>query len=158
MRGHEEAPGTKYVPKALMEKWAKKDPIQNYEEFLLEEGVISEDFIQKTRADIKQQINEGLDIAFSEPDVEANYEKEVDDLFAPYTYEEQIPSSKTSEKRFVDAISDGLRQSMEKHDQLVLMGQDIADYGGVFKITDGFTDLRVETVMQIYTTQILWCL
>ena len=141
MRGHEEASGTKYVPKALMEKWAKKDPIQNYEEFLLEEGVISEDFIQKTRADIKQQINEGLDIAFSEPDVEANYEKEVDDLFAPYTYEEQIPSSKTSEKRFVDAISDGLRQSMEKHDQLVLMGQDIADYGGVFKITDGFTDL-----------------
>ena len=141
MRGHEEASGTKYVPKKLMDEWAKKDPLVNYEKFLVKEKVIDQKFIDSLRKTIKKEIEEGLETAFAETHPEADTQKELDDVYAPFT---QIPiepsSDNKTEKRFIDAISDGLRQSMEKHPNLVLMGQDIADYGGVFKITEGFVE------------------
>jgi 2-oxoisovalerate dehydrogenase E1 component len=140
MRGHEEASGTKYVPKELMETWAKKDPISNFETFLKAEGILTEETIKAYRKEFKQEIEAGLAVAYATPDVQADIETELTDLFAAHTsVTTTAPSSKLSDKRLVDAISDGLRQAMEKYDNLVLMGQDIADYGGVFKITDGFT-------------------
>lgn len=141
MRGHEEASGTKYVPKELMETWAKKDPVDNYEKYLLEQNVLDEKQIESIRKKLKKKIEDGLYVAFEETHPEANTEVEFNDVYAPYEQEVITPATETkSEKRFIDAISDGLRQSMEKHDNLVLMGQDIAEYGGVFKITDGFVE------------------
>lgn len=138
MRGHEEASGTKYVPQELMDTWAKKDPVENYEKFLLAERILDQKEIDTIRKKIKKEIEAGLETAFAETHPEANTETEVNDVYAPFTPTITSPSGKTSEKRFIDAISDGLRQSMERQSNLVLMGQDIADYGGVFKITDGF--------------------
>jgi len=139
LRGHEEASGTKYYPDGLIPEWEKKDPVDNYEAWLLERGIISEDEEGKIRAELKQQINDALKIAYAEPDIIPETNKEVNDLFAPFDNIEVKPASpKSSEKRFIDAIGDGLRQSMERHSKLVLMGQDIADYGGVFKVTEGF--------------------
>lgn len=139
MRGHEEASGIKYVPKDLLEAWAKKDPVTNYEKFLLDESVLSEEQIAAIRKKIKKQIEAGLDVAFAESLPEPDTQRELNDVYAPFTQTIISPSSvKTSEKRFIDAISDGLRQSMERFPNLVLMGQDIAEYGGAFKITEGF--------------------
>lgn len=142
MRGHEEASGTKYVPKELMEHWAKKDPVENYEQYLLKSGVLNEEIINGLKSEIKAEIDNGLDLAYAEELPEFNLETEIGDLFEPFEQNPIQPSSEAkSEKRFVDAISDGLKQSLEKYDNLVVMGQDIADYGGVFKITEGFVDL-----------------
>lgn len=141
MRGHEEASGTKYVPKELMETWAKKDPVENYEQYLLKEGVIDPKYTESLRKKIKKEIEAGLAAAFEETHPQASTETEVADMYVPFVQEIVTPSNiKTTEKRFIDAISDGLRQSMERYDNLVLMGQDIAEYGGVFKITDGFVE------------------
>ncbi len=141
MRGHEEASGTKYVPKKLMDEWAKKDPLDNYEKFLVSEKVIDQKFIDSIRKKIKKEIEDGLDVAFEETHPVANTQTELNDVYAPSIQNIVEPTSnKKSEKRFIDAISDGLRQSMDRHDNLVLMGQDIAEYGGVFKITDGFVE------------------
>jgi 2-oxoisovalerate dehydrogenase E1 component len=141
MRGHEEASGTKYVPKELMDEWAKKDPVDNYEKFLLQEGVLQQKDIDAIRKRIKKEIEDGLAIAFEEKHPDPDTERELNDVYAPLTPAIISPSTdKKSEKRFIDAISDALRQSMERHPNLVLMGQDIADYGGVFKITEGFVN------------------
>lgn len=141
MRGHEEASGTKYVPKKLMDEWAKKDPISNYEQFLIKEKIIEQKFADTTRKKIKSEIEAGLEEAFKETLPVPDTELELKDVYAPYVESIVSPKSeKKSERRFIDAISDGLRQSMERHDNLVLMGQDIADYGGVFKITEGFVE------------------
>ena len=139
MRGHEEASGTKYVPKELMETWSLKDPVENYERFLLETGVLSTEKNEEIISEIKAAINKGLDIAFAEEPVRPNTKEELEDLFFPFEQKKINPlSDQKTEKRFIDAISDGLRQSMEKYPNLVLMGQDIGEYGGAFKITDGF--------------------
>lgn len=140
MRGHEEASGTKYVPKQLMEDWSKLDPVENYENYLEEIGVLDEKTKEKINKKIKKQINEGLDIAFAEDAISPNLENELADVYAPFQQTVHAPSKNSSktEKRLVDAISDGLKQSMEKYQNLILMGQDIGEYGGVFKITDGF--------------------
>ena len=139
MRGHEEASGTKYVPKELMDTWAEKDPLDNYEKYLLSEEVIDKKVADSMRKKIKKEIDDGLAIAFEETHPQADTETELNDVYAPFKQNVVEPISEVkSEKRFIDAISDGLRQSMEKHSNLVLMGQDIADYGGVFKITEGF--------------------
>jgi 2-oxoisovalerate dehydrogenase E1 component len=139
MRGHEEASGTKYVPKALMEAWAAKDPVQNYEQFLLDSGVLSAKEIESIRKRLKADIEKELQIAYQEGDVTSDEANELEDVYALWNQQVVSPAgSSATEKRFVDAISDGLRAAMRKHDKLVLMGQDIADYGGVFKITDGF--------------------
>jgi 2-oxoisovalerate dehydrogenase E1 component len=138
MRGHEEASGTKYIPKELMEMWAKKDPVENYEAFLLKEKLISQEEIDALKKDIKAEISTAWASADSEPRISSTPEKELTDIYAPYVPEIIQPSNEKTDKRLIDAISDGLKQSMQKHDNLILMGQDIADYGGVFKITDGF--------------------
>jgi len=141
MRGHEEASGTKYVPKKLMDDWAKKDPITNYENYLLAEGILKDADIEKYKAKVKGEIKLALDQAEQIEPVQSDIDSELADVYAGHEHHEQKPkSSKSSEKRYIDAISDGLNLAMEKHPELVLMGQDIADYGGVFKITDGFME------------------
>lgn len=140
MRGHEEASGTKYVPNDLMEEWAAKDPIANYESYLLKEGILTDDIIADRKAKISTEIDEHLKIAFEEETVPVVKQRELEDVYQQYTPKTVEPGSDLKSIRLVDAISEGLRQSMELHDNLVLMGQDIADYGGVFKITEGFVD------------------
>ncbi len=140
MRGHEEASGTKYVPKELFEMWEKKDPVMNYENYLLSNGILENAEVLQIRAGIKKQIDEAIEIAFPEPEPTANTAEELADVYAPYNQVVTSPSVETTEKRLVDAISDGLKQSMERFDNLVLMGQDIAEYGGVFKVTEGFVE------------------
>lgn len=141
MRGHEEASGTKYVPKELFDVWGKKDPVNNYERFLITEGVLSEENIESIRADIKKEIDNGLEIAFAESNPAPDTQKELSEIFKPYstTDTSDTNGSKTN-KRLIDAVSDGMRLAMRKHPNLVLMGQDIAEYGGVFKITEGFVE------------------
>jgi 2-oxoisovalerate dehydrogenase E1 component len=139
MRGHEEASGTKYVPKELIEDWAKKDPLENFERYLFAEKVIDETFVADARNTIKAEIDDALQTAFAETHPVPDTEEELRDLYAPFGQAVVSPTSENkSDKRFIDSISDGLRQSMERFDNLVLMGQDIAEYGGVFKITEGF--------------------
>jgi 2-oxoisovalerate dehydrogenase E1 component len=141
MRGHEEASGTKYYPEGLQDKWAPKDPVDNYEAYLLNEGILTEKKIEKIKKDIKEEIQSELEIAYAEPNVSVNTAFEVGDVYAPYVQEIIDPSTDAkSEKRHIDAISDGLKQAMQKFDDLVIMGQDIAEYGGVFKITEGFVE------------------
>jgi 2-oxoisovalerate dehydrogenase E1 component len=139
MRGHEEASGVKYVPKEYFEEWGKKDPVKNYEQYLLEEGILTEQMQNEVRGAIDEEIERGLKIAFSEPPVKPDTAKELADVYQPHQQIVVQPSdSKKSEKRLVDAVSDGLRLAMRKHPNLILMGQDIAEYGGVFKVTENF--------------------
>lgn len=140
MRGHEEASGTKYVPTDLLDEWGLRDPLINYENYLLAEGVISEEEIEVLRAGFKQEIDENLEIAFNEPAIESTISDELNDVFKPFEYKEVKENSEKENIRLIDAISQGLRQSMERHDNLIIMGQDVAEYGGVFKITEGFVE------------------
>ncbi|RKS03201.1 thiamine pyrophosphate-dependent enzyme [Flavobacterium sp. 102] len=138
MRGHEEASGTKYVPQELMDLWAIKDPISNYRDYLLEISVLSEEEDEKIKKAIKAEIDEHWAITIAEPDCEADLAEELNDMYEPYEFEVFNHRDAVENIRVVDAISNALRQSMERHDNLVIMGQDIAEYGGAFKITDGF--------------------
>lgn len=140
MRGHEEASGTKYVPQELFDIWAQKDPLNNYEHYLKEQKVLTEDTIASLRKEFQSKIETGLQFAFSQPDIVADTATEISDVYAPFVQQLTAPQGTSTEKRLVDAISDGLAMAMEKHPRLVLMGQDIAEYGGVFKITQGFVE------------------
>jgi 2-oxoisovalerate dehydrogenase E1 component len=152
MRGHEEASGTKYVPKELMEEWALKDPFSNFEHFLLNENLLTAEKITEYRAFYQKQINDAQAACEAEATISSTEEMELADV---YSTASPLPPLKEGEMRsshpnlpsfgggggglrYIDAISDALRLAMRRHDKLVLMGQDIADYGGVFKITDGF--------------------
>ena len=141
MRGHEEASGVKYVPKELIEEWSKKDPVMNYENWLIEEGIRSPDYPLMLKEEFDVEVRAAFDAADKQPEVEHTIEKEEEEVYAPSAVQIQNSKSKIQNvKRLVDAVSDGLRQSMEKHDNLFIMGQDVAEYGGVFKITDGFVE------------------
>lgn len=140
MRGHEEASGTKYVPQTLMEEWAAKDPVENYEKWLMAEGILTETAKHGIREKIKAAIEAGLQEADAEPMPTADIAEEIADMYQPFDapVTDAPKNAAAPEKRFIDAIQEGLKQSMERYPELVLMGQDIADYGGVFKITEGF--------------------
>ncbi|WP_419180002.1 alpha-ketoacid dehydrogenase subunit alpha/beta [Aequorivita todarodis] len=140
MRGHEEASGTKYVPTDLIDEWGLRDPLLNYENYLLGEGILSEEKIQEFKEEFKHEIDENLDIAFAEPKIESTEANELNDVYKPFKYQEVKENSEKENIRLIDAISQGLKQSMERHDNLVIMGQDVAEYGGVFKITEGFVE------------------
>ena len=138
MRGHEEASGTKYVPKKLMDEWAKKDPIINYENYLMSEGVLTLDDIKTFEEETKKNIKTALTQADKEDTVSSTIENELADVYKQHNFVVSHPGTEKESMRYIDAITDGLKLAMEKNDELVLMGQDIGDYGGVFKITDGF--------------------
>ncbi|NBL64181.1 dehydrogenase [Flavobacterium sp. NST-5] len=138
MRGHEEASGTKYVPQELMDMWAIKDPVDNYRKYLKLTDVLSEETDDEIRAEIKKEIDENWAMVQTEPEIVATFEEELNDVYKPYNFEEFQPSAESQNIRLIDAVSQSLSQSMERHENLVIMGQDIAEYGGAFKITDGF--------------------
>lgn len=138
MRGHEEASGVKYVPKELFEEWGKKDPVTNFEQYLKEEGVLTDNGIAHIRETIQKEIEDGLAAGFAAPHIQPDTREEVADVYAPLTAPVANPSGPASEKKFIQAISDALKDGMDRHPNLVLMGQDIAEYGGAFKVTDGF--------------------
>ncbi|MDB4175506.1 dehydrogenase E1 component subunit alpha/beta [Flavobacteriaceae bacterium] len=140
MRGHEEASGTKYVPQDLLDTWESKDPLINFENYLLAQKHLTQEDISSFKSDIKKEITDGLDLAFNEPTIIANKEQELKDVYHHFDYQEIAPNNQTKELRLIDAISQGLKQSMERYDNTVILGQDIAEYGGVFKITDGFLE------------------
>jgi 2-oxoisovalerate dehydrogenase E1 component len=140
MRGHEEASGTKYVPQDLMDFWAAKDPLENFQEYLKNKGILTEEIEVSYKTEIAHEINEHIQIAFDEEKIIANLETELNDVYKPFKDLEIKPSSQKKNIRFVDAISEGLKEAMQKHEDLVIMGQDIAEYGGAFKITDSFLE------------------
>jgi 2-oxoisovalerate dehydrogenase E1 component len=141
MRGHEEASGTKYVPQELFDEWGKKDPVNSFENYLLKEKIIDAVLIATIRKEIKQEIDKNLEITFAEENPKVDTGNELNDMFDETPAKIYFPSSeKKTEKRYLDAITDGMKQAMQRHDNLVIMGQDIAEYGGVFKATQGFVE------------------
>lgn len=140
MRGHEEASGTKYVPQQLLDAWEEKDPIVNFENFLLEEKILSAHLIETFKNEIYAEIDYDLKKAFAENEIGVDETKELKDVYKEFDYQQINHNSITKNIRLIDAVSQGLKQSMERHGNLVVMGQDIADYGGVFKITEGFVE------------------
>lgn len=141
MRGHEEASGTKYVPRELLEHWAELDPIENFQEYLRNENVLSEENEVEIKTRFAQEINEDLRRVFDEDEVHSNLSEELNDVYKKFDFELIESKSKSKNIRLVDAVSEGLKQSMSRNPDLVIMGQDIAEYGGVFKITEGFLDV-----------------
>ncbi|RYE05615.1 MAG: dehydrogenase, partial [Sphingobacteriales bacterium] len=140
MRGHEEASGTKYVLQQLFDKWKVKDPVDNFERFLLDERVLSIKSVSEIRSAFSRLIESEVEKAFAQPDVISDPQTELEDVYKPYQFaKNETPATFTS-KRYIDAISDGLREGMRKYPNLILMGQDIAEYGGAFKITQGFAE------------------
>ena len=141
MRGHEEASGTKYVPQEMFDTWSKLDPVENFETYLLQENILDEKIITDYHKEIKKEIEQALEFADAESFPVANTEYEIKDMYAHFTQVVKEPSlSEVHEKRYINAISEALMQSMERYPELVLMGQDIAEYGGVFKVTEGFVE------------------
>lgn len=141
MRGHEESSGTKYIPKELFEEWAEKDPILNYEKFLINSNIINKSAIDEIRNELKNNINSDIDSILNEEDIIPDSAIELKDVYKEFEFKKADSKIETSDTRFVDAIKDGLRQSLDRFDNLIIMGQDIAEYGGVFKVTEGFVDL-----------------
>ena len=140
MRGHEESSGTKYYPEGLQDEWKKKDPISNFELYLLEQGILTKESIEEIKKTFKDEIQAGFDTANAEDAIIPNIEVELADIYAPFKQEVQKPNGPLVEKRFIDAIQDALIQSMERYPDLILMGQDIAEYGGAFKVTEGLLE------------------
>jgi len=137
-RGHEEASGTKYVPKELIKYWEQRDPIETFEKYLLKINLLTNEKISTFKSEIKSLINANLKLAFNEKEINFNLSNELNDVYKPFVYQEVKENKKQSKIRLVDAISNSLKQSLQRFDKLIVMGQDIADYGGVFKVTEGF--------------------
>lgn len=140
MRGHEEASGIKYVPKELTAAWAEKDPLKNYQKFLLEQEIITLDDILEIKKGFSAEIDLNWKKANEEETIKVNLTNELNDVYQKSIYQDIKPNNNAEEKRLIDAISDGLKQAMQHHNNLIIMGQDIAEYGGVFKITEGFVE------------------
>lgn len=140
MRGHEEASGTKYVPQHLFDEWKEKDPVAGFEKFLLDEGALTPEKAEVIRKGFTTLIDIEIEKVFNEPDIIPDAETELGDMYKLHNNASIQPSNNKATKRYIDAISDGLKLGMRKHDNLVLMGQDIAEYGGAFKITQGFVE------------------
>ena len=140
MRGHEEASGTKYYPEGLQDEWEKRDPVVNFEVFLKSKGILTDEHDESLKSQIKNDIQVAFDHANDQSDIIPNVANELTDVYAPHLFTPTNASETTEEIRFIDAIQNGLRQSLERFPSLIIMGQDIAEYGGAFKVTEGFVD------------------
>jgi 2-oxoisovalerate dehydrogenase E1 component len=141
MRGHEEASGMRYVPKTLVEEWSRRDPIEIFLLRVWEEQLMDLGEVDDIRLELREIVEEAAEFALTQPDITGEEETELDDVYAPSADPVLPPASaQRTEKRFIDALSEGLHNAMESDDRVVLLGQDIAEYGGVFKVTEGFLE------------------
>ncbi len=140
MRGHEEASGTKYYPEGLQDEWEKRDPVVNFEVFLKSKGILTDEHDESLKSQLKNDIQVAFDHANDQSDIIPNVADELTDVYAPHLFTPTNAGETTEEIRFIDAIQNGLRQSLERFPALIIMGQDIAEYGGAFKVTEGFVD------------------
>ena len=140
MRGHEEASGTKYYPEGLQDEWEKRDPVVNFEVFLKSKGILTDEYDESLKSQLKNDIQVAFDHANDQSDIIPNVANELTDVYAPHLFTPTNANETTEEIRFIDAIQNGLRQSLERFPSLIIMGQDIAEYGGAFKVTEGFVD------------------
>ena len=140
MRGHEEASGTKYYPEGLQDEWEKRDPVVNFEVFLKSKGILTDEHDESLKSQLKNDIQVAFDHANDQSDIIPNVADELTDVYAPHLFTPTNANETTEEIRFIDAIQNGLRQSLERFPALIIMGQDIAEYGGAFKVTEGFVD------------------
>lgn len=140
MRGHEEASGTKYIPTQLISEWESRDPIRRFEQYLEQQGLLPETLLAELEQDLAAWIEDAIEDALNAPLPSSTMEQEIADVFLPAVVTTTTPAGPRADKRFIDALSDGLRQKMESDAQVLIMGQDIAEYGGVFKITQGFLE------------------
>ncbi|PJJ83224.1 alpha-ketoacid dehydrogenase subunit alpha/beta [Mucilaginibacter auburnensis] len=138
VRGHEEASGTKYVPQELLSEWQDKDPLRLFEEYLIAEGLFRREWGPYLRDEITARLEPLIEKVFAESNVQPDISEELNDVYRESDLPQVAAESKNKVIRYIDAISAGLKQSMQKYDNLILMGQDIAEYGGVFKVTEGF--------------------
>jgi 2-oxoisovalerate dehydrogenase E1 component len=145
MRGHEEASGVKYVPKELFELWEQKDPIKNFENYLVSTNILKEEDVIQIRGTIKEKIEHDLKQVMETTEFTPTIENELADLFAPVESND-IPTLNdlvqpvSQQKRFIESISDAMRAAMQRYPEMIIMGQDIAEYGGAFKMTEGFVN------------------
>ncbi len=156
MRGHEEASGVKYVPPEMFEFWAQKDPVKNYEQYLIDENILTSTQVETIKTETRTHIETELKIGSQAKPMEVNKEEELNDVYQavvsrfsfvkdPAGNESQRETRNGKQEtrndfRFIDGIKEALHQSMVKHPNLIIMGQDIAEYGGAFKITEGFVE------------------
>ncbi len=142
MRGHEEASGTAYYPEGLVDAWKDKDPILQFENWLKEKGILDDEQMQAFHKTLSDSILNELNIADNYPEIVPDASKELKDVYAPFQNEVIPPqTNETHEVRFIEAISEGLHEAMNRYPNLIMMGQDIANYGGAFKVTEGFFDI-----------------
>ena len=140
-RGHEEASGTKYVPKELISAWEEKDPITNFENYLFSKNILNDGMLKSFKKEIKTDIQEGLDFAFKEEPIAYEEKSFIEDVYSPFNFKAVKSGVNTSYIRFIDAVQEGLKEGMSSMKNTIIMGQDIAQYGGAFKVTEGFVDL-----------------
>ena len=140
-RGHEEASGTKYVPKELISAWEEKDPITNFENYLFSKNILNDGMLKSFKKEIKTDIQEGLDFAFKEEPIAYEEKSFIEDVYSPFNFKAVKSGVNTSYIRFIDAVQEGLKEGMSSMKNTIIMGQDIALYGGAFKVTEGFVDL-----------------
>ena len=143
VRGHEEASGTKYVPADLIAEWEGRDPVAGFRARLVERGADAA-ALDAVDREVEAEVEEVAEWALKQPPVGGTAEGEAADLFSAPPVPAATPPAPeggaVEEKRFIDALSDGLRNAFDADDTTLLMGQDVAEYGGVFKVTEGFVD------------------
>ena len=141
MKGHEEASGQAYIDPEIIEEWAKKDPIKHFEEFLIKSKHLNSKTLKVIKNDLEKEIDLNWDKAKSYNETQFDENLELNDVYKGFTpANNQTDNSINGEVRFVDAVKKGIDESMSKYNNLVIMGQDIAEYGGVFKVTEGLIE------------------
>ena len=141
MRGHEEASGTAYVPKQLFEEWERRDPIALFEAQLRQMGLLDDSASASTREEARARIDTLVEDALTAPEPRSTAAAEIADVYAsgrPVT--PPVEPEGGPEQRYIDAIRDALTIALHDDPRVVLLGQDIAEYGGVFKATDGLAE------------------
>ena len=140
MRGHEEASGTDYIPKKIFDKWLKKDPIENYKKYLQSKKILTDKIQKQIDKKIDKKIDSSFEFALSSKTPQSTTVNEINDVYKKHTFNLKNPKDKGIEIRYVDSISNSLRDIMLNNDKTIIMGQDISEYGGVFKITKDFLE------------------
>jgi len=138
MRGHEEASGTDYIPKELFKKWEKMDPILNYKKYLRKNNILTDSIDKEINNKIISETESSFEFAISAKKPSSSIQNELNNVYKDFKFNIKDPKEAFSNLRYVDSISQTLSSIMKRKKNTIIMGQDISNYGGVFKITKNF--------------------
>jgi len=119
-----------------MTAWKARDPLIRHEERMRAQRIPAEK-IASLKASVEKEIGEAVAFATASPEPELSILDSA--VYVPHVAHREPGLNTQRQLSFAEALNEALRQEMQRDSSVLILGEDIAETGGIFQVTKGLS-------------------